>query len=125
MDNVSRFALPGVVFLLTLASGVWLSYAGKPLNTLIFNVHKLIALAAVLASAARVYGVLDRVRAQIPLTALVILVALCVAALFASGALMSMSKPGYGSLLTIHKAGLLLASGAGAVILYLLARTPV
>jgi hypothetical protein len=53
LDTVSRFIIPGSVFLLTLVSGVWLSCSGKPLNTGIFTVHKLIALGAVVATAIR------------------------------------------------------------------------
>ena len=37
--------------------------------------------------------------------ALIIVIGLCVVALFATGALMSAEKPGYRSLLTIHKIG--------------------
>ncbi len=32
MGIVTKFVVPGTVFLLTLASGLWLSRAGKPLN---------------------------------------------------------------------------------------------
>ncbi len=48
---VSRLVLTGSLFLLTLASGVWLSNSGKPYSTPIFTIHKLISLAAIIATA--------------------------------------------------------------------------
>ena len=45
--NQYRFVGAGVFFLLILFSGYWLSRSGKPYNTIVFTIHKLIALAAV------------------------------------------------------------------------------
>jgi len=47
MDTPSKFTLPGILFILTLAFGFWLSSAGKPYNGFLFNFHKLIALSGV------------------------------------------------------------------------------
>jgi NADPH:quinone reductase-like Zn-dependent oxidoreductase len=58
METASKFIIPGILFLLTLAAGVWLSQSGRPLNTLIFTVHKLIALAAVMTTTVQLYGLL-------------------------------------------------------------------
>ena len=58
LDTASRFLIPGIVFVLTLVSGVWLSRSGKPLDTGIFTVHKLIALGAVVATAIQTYHAL-------------------------------------------------------------------
>ena len=58
MDPVARFVTPVIVFLLTLASGLWLSRSGKPLKTGIFTLHKLIALAAVVVTALQTYNAL-------------------------------------------------------------------
>ena len=44
MGFAAKLLIPGIVFLLTLASGLWLSRSGKPLKAAIFIVHKLIAL---------------------------------------------------------------------------------
>ena len=56
MDTVARFVTPVIVFLLTLASGFWLSRSGKPLKTGSFTLHKLIALAAVVVTALQTYN---------------------------------------------------------------------
>ncbi len=120
MDTVTKFVAPGIVFLLTLASGIWLSRSGKPLKTGIFTVHKLIALGAVVATGLQTYHALKGGETEAILIALISLVALCVAALFATGALMSTEKPGYNTLLTIHRVAPFLAITAGAAAIYLL-----
>ena len=123
MDIVARFTAPGIVFLLTLATGLWLSRSGKPLKPAIFTVHKLIALGAVIAAAIQTHDAVKNAEIQAILIALIILIGLCAAALFATGALMSMDKPAYGALLTIHKVALLLAIIAGAAVIHLLGST--
>jgi hypothetical protein len=123
MDIVTGFTAPGIVFLLTVASGVWLSRSGKPLKPAIFTVHKLIALGAVIAAAFQTYPVLRGTEIQAIVIALIILIGLCAVALFATGALMSMNRPTYDALLTIHKVAPLLAFVAGAAVIYLLGST--
>jgi hypothetical protein len=118
--TASRFIIPGIVFVLTLVSGVWLSRSGKPLNTGIFTVHKLIALGAVVATAIQAYHALKGGEIQAILSALIILIGLSVVALFVTGALMSANKPAYNMLLFIHKVSAVLALVAGAVTIYLL-----
>ena len=61
MNVVTQFAAPGIAFLMTLISGLWLSRAGKPLNVAIFNIHKLIALAAVVLAVIQTRSVLKTV----------------------------------------------------------------
>jgi len=119
--TASRFIIPGIVFVLTLVSGVWLSRSGKPLNTAVFTVHKLIALGAVVATAIQTYHALTGGEIQAILSALIILIGLSVVALFVTGALMSANKPAYNVLLFIHKLALVLVLFVGAAAIYLLA----
>jgi hypothetical protein len=124
MDTVGGFVTPGIVFLLTLASGLWLNRAGKPLNAAIFTVHKLIALAAVVVTALQTYKAvaIPEVEPIIValIVALIVVIGLCVVALFATGALMSADKPAYRSLRTSHNLAALLAVIAGVAAIYLL-----
>jgi hypothetical protein len=120
MDTVARFVTPVIVFLLTLASGLWLSRSGKPLKTGIFTVHKLIALAAVVVTALQTYNVLTILDVEPIIIALIVVIGLCVVALFATGALMSAEKADYRSLLTIHRIAPLWAVIAGVAVIYLL-----
>jgi hypothetical protein len=104
MDMLSKFLTPGIIFLLTLVSGLWLSRTGKPLNTAIFTIHKLIALATVIFTGMAIYNLIKNTQIQFLIAALIVVVALCVLALFVSGALLSRDKPLNDNLLTIHKA---------------------
>jgi hypothetical protein len=112
---LARLILPGVAFALTLALGFWLSLASRPYNGLLFNVHKLVALGAVIAigwEAVRWFR-----GAGSPAGALLLAAgaALLVIALFASGALLSMGKLEYALVLTTHR----LAMAALVVVLML------
>jgi hypothetical protein len=122
MELVNRFIAPGLLFLLTLAFGFWLSHAGKPYNGLLFNVHKLIALGCVVLA-----GIQFSKTHHAPDWQLVVLLAVSavsVVALFASGALMSAGKLEHSLMLTIHRiAPVVLIVGLGMVIL-LLNRSP-
>jgi len=123
MGLAAKFVIPGVLFILTLVFGFWLSRSGKPYNGLLFNIHKLIALAAVIVAAIRAFNALKIVEAQPILIALLIVIGLCAVALFVTGALMSANKPAYPSLLTIHRVAPLLAVIAAIGTLYLLGGT--
>ena len=123
MGLAAKFVIPGVLFILTLVFGFWLSRSGKPYNGLLFNIHKLIALAAVIVAAIRAFNALKIVEAQPILIALLIVIGLCAVALFLTGALMSANKPAYPSLLTIHRVAPLLAVIAAIGTLYLLGGT--
>ena len=100
---LSKFVLPGIAFVLTLAFGFWLSHVGKPYNGLLFNIHKLIALGAVVATVIQLVKLLKGADALALVIVLLVIAALCVIALFASGALMSMDKLDYALMLTIHR----------------------
>lgn len=120
MDIGSKFILPGVIFLLTSGSGIWLSNSGKPLNTAVFTVHKLIALGCVVYSVIQLFQIFKIVDIQTLFIVLMIIAALSVLALFASGALMSIGKVDYNTLLTIHKIAPFLLAISMAVLVFLL-----
>jgi len=122
MELINQFVIPGILFLLTLAFGFWLSRAGKPYNGVLFNIHKLIALGGVVWA-----GIQFSKTFHVPDWQLVVLLAvsaLWVIALFVSGALMSAGKLNYVLMLTIHR----VAPGAlvlcCALALYFLGKKP-
>jgi hypothetical protein len=69
---------------------------------LLFNLHKLIALGAVILAGRQVYLLMAAFSGTTLIIALVI-AAICIIALFISGALMSAAKLDYRLLLTIHR----------------------
>jgi hypothetical protein len=118
MDTFSKFSLPVVLFLLTIAFGFWLSRLGKPYNGILFNFHKLIALGGVIFAVVQISKALNIADSPL-LIALLITGALCVVALFVSGALMSMGKLDYALTLTIHRITPLVLVFAVTTIVYL------
>ena len=104
MELANRFIIPGILFVLTLAFGFWLSHVGKPYNGLLFNVHKLIALGAVVLVVIQLTKT-PNLLIPVSLVAVgLVLAAFSVIALFVSGALMGAGKLDYLLLLTIHRA---------------------
>jgi hypothetical protein len=119
MDITSKFIAPGFVFLLTLVSGLWLSRTVKPLNIVIFTVHKLIALAAVIFTGLAIYSLIKNTQIQFLIGALIVVIALGVLVLFVTGALMSRDKLMNDNLLTIHKVAPFLVVISTEVTLYI------
>jgi hypothetical protein len=112
LETLSKFVLPGILFMLTLAFGFWLSRVGKPYNGLLFNIHKLIALGSVVLTGIQLSKTLHA--PDLLLVALLTVSTLCVIALFVSGALMSAEKSDDALLLTIHRvAPVILVVGLG------------
>ena len=120
MHILYQFAVPGGLFILTLVFGFWLSRLGKPYNGILFNVHKLIALGAVVVTDIQVVILLRGMETQTLVSVLLVGVALCVIALFVSGALMSAGKLEYNLMLAIHRvASFVLVAGLGLVALFI------
>ena len=120
MDMLTKFLTPGIIFLLTLAFGVWLSYSGKPYNGILFNIHKLIALGAVVITGMQIYKFLQEAQIETLLIILVVLSGLCVVTLFVTGAMMSAEKLDYKMMLTIHKVMPFLTAVTMVLTIYLL-----
>lgn len=88
-----QIAGAGIFALFIFLSGFWLSRLGKPYNGMVFNIHKLIALAAVVLFVITLYRT-NQVAALRPVElAASIVTGLLILGLFATGALMSIAKP--------------------------------
>ena len=122
MDTITKFTIPGIAFLLTLAFGVWVSYSGRPYNGILFNIHKLIALGAVIVTIIQLSRMLTTADSMALIIVLLVLAGVCVVALFATGALMSMGKLNYDVTLTVHKIAPVVMALAMALVVYLLGR---
>lgn len=95
--------LPLILFFLTLPFGFWLLVLGKPYNGLLFNIHKLLALAGVVLA---VMAINKEIRGGIALEAIIIslvIAAICVIASFLSGAMMSAGKLDFHLMQTLHR----------------------
>lgn len=121
METTSKYIVPGILFLFTFTFGFWLSRLGKPYNGLVFNLHKLVALAAVVFIVIQTYNQIKGVGIQPVFLVLAAVCILCIIALFATGALMSIGNLPYTPLLTIHKVALVVLPLAAMGMVYVLA----
>lgn len=119
--SVSRIAVTGLLFLFTLVSGVWLSHSGKPYNTAIFTIHKIIALGTVISTAVTIRYLRTGVDIKVFAVGAIVVAGLLFLSLFVSGALLSIGKPEHVAILTIHRIAPLLAVIATAMTMYVLA----
>ncbi len=110
------------LFILTILSGLWLSHLGKPYNSWIFAIHKLIAVAMIILITMRLYNLYTALdpRTFVAL-ALVAASGLIFLALIVTGSLLSLNIPLQGAALKIHRAAALLALVCSMLTVYLLA----
>jgi hypothetical protein len=118
----SKIITTGVLFLLTIISGIWLNNTGKPLNTLIFTIHKLLALTTVIFTAIAIYNLHKNVEIKTIILILIVIAGLSLFALFISGALLSIGKPASNIILTIHNIATIFSVFSTTVMIYLLVR---
>ena len=123
MDTITKFATPGITLLLTLGFGFWVSNTGKPYNGFLFNIHKLIALGTVIIAAIQLSKILKGADSLGLIITLLALASICVIALFATGALMSMGKLDYTLTLTIHRIASAVIVIALPLVVFLVGRT--
>ena len=117
-----RFVSAGLLFLLILPSGLWLSHSGKPYNLILFNMHKLIGFGLFVFLAINVY----RVNQAEPLNALEVtaclLAALFFVATIVTGGLVSLPKAMPAILSLSHRLLPYLTMLSAAISIYLLLR---
>jgi hypothetical protein len=115
-----KFILVGVFLVFIIITGQWLSRTGRPLNTLLLTIHKLISLAGVVFLVVTLY----RLNQTAPLSPLEITLSgvtvLLFAALIVTGGLLSTTKVWPGIVLRIHQVVPTLVILSTAVNLYLL-----
>jgi len=120
MDTLAKFFTPIIGFFITVTFGFWLSKIGKPYNGILFNVHKLIALGTVILTSVEVYKLLKVMEPQALLILSIVVAVICVLALFASGAFLSIGNVKYKTVKLIHNIALVVMVFALSSVMYLL-----
>jgi len=128
---MSRIAVIGLLLLVTLLSGFWLSrnlrlndprLSGKPIAGAIYGIHKLVALVFVIYAVVTIRKLYRGMEfTSIEFTA-VIVAGLLFVLLIASGSLLSLAKPRNDAILAVHKVGSFLTVIATSGAIYLLTR---
>jgi hypothetical protein len=122
MSITLKIIICGLLFLSAIISGICLTRLGKPLNPIIFNIHKLIALSSAIFIAILTYSLFSPIEIKPAALALSIITGLLILVLFISGALLSTGKLVNKTLLIVHNAGTFLALISNGAIIYLLVR---
>jgi hypothetical protein len=116
------YLFPGILLIITILAGIWLSRSGKPYNGVLFNVHKLIALGMVILTVIQLYKKLTVTGSTGVIWALMIFAGICVVVLFTTGALLSVGKLNYSVLKLVHSITPILLAIAMVLAIYLLGR---
>ena len=111
----------GTLFILSLASGAWLSHLGKPINILVVTIHKLISLATVLFTGLAIYHFSRAAAISSSEVNAILVTGLLFLLLFITGALLSAGKPVNRVVSVTHKIAPFLSVISTAVTIFLLA----
>jgi hypothetical protein len=120
MDLVMQFSVIGLVFLGTVGVGFWVSRLGKPYNTILFNIHKLIALVGVVLGLIRLVRLDPFVNFTLLVLVLIGLAFIGVLALFISGAFLSIQEEISGVVQVIHRVSSVVVALTSLAALYVL-----
>ena len=117
---IERFVPTAILLILIVGFGFWINRTGKPYNGMLFNIHKLLALGAVVLTAVRLFRLVPL--AAMPLNALLLigLAVISVIAIFATGAVMSIQPDVKPVLQWAHGITMIIAAGSFTAALLLL-----
>lgn len=120
----TKLIVAGVLAVLTLITGVVLSNAGRPLNSALFNVHKIISvvmIALVIIGVIQLYKVAEA-KAMLEL-GMIILTIVFFVALVATGGMLSFEREWPAVVLKIHQVLPLVSIAIASLSTYLLIRS--
>ncbi len=113
MNSANLLLYSSLAFLFTVILGFSLSRLGKPYHQGLFNIHKLIALAGVVLVGLQFSNWFQSGEVQPEWILLMVLIALMVIILFASGAIMSLDKGNFKLLQWSHRMAPIVLIGLG------------
>ena len=123
MQIDSRILIIALLYIVKFLFGFWLFRTGKPYNTLILTIHKLVSLATLVY----IVVIANRVRLDIGLTELETIVVIVTILLFltsiATGGMLNIDKPATAILSLLHKLTPVLSVISTTATLYLLVWT--
>jgi len=99
----NKLITAGALLLISIITGIWLSHIGRPLNTMIFTIHKLIALAGAIFLVIALYNPFKTASDGPVIMILTALAALFLLTLFVTGGVLSSEKSLPGFVLLLHK----------------------
>jgi hypothetical protein len=106
MEIIGKFLPTGILLLATIGFGFWVSHRGRPYNDLLFNLHKLLALAGLVFTGIRFFRLDPFLVFPTGTLILAALTVVPVLALFTTGAIMSIRDEESRPALLIHQGSL-------------------
>ena len=119
--NQLRVVGAGLLYLFIFLSGIWLSHSGKPYSVIIFAIHKLISVVAVVFLGRTIYQISQVAKLSGVGLVAVVVTSLLFLGTIASGGLLSTDKPMPAAISTMHQITPFLTVLSTAVTIYLLA----
>jgi len=116
----SKIIATGALFLFVFLFGLWLSNSGRPINTIILTIHKLIALGTLIFIGVTIYQVNQVTAFSAAAWAAVAITVLLFVVTIIAGGLLSLDKP-VSAMSIVHKVGPFLTVASTIVTMYLLA----
>ena len=102
MSFGSKMISAGMLLVVSIGTGFWLSSYGKPFNSALFNIHKLIALATAIYTVMVVRNLLKGIDPSAFVRVMAIALGVSLILLFGSGILLSLGKAPYSLIKTVH-----------------------
>jgi len=93
----------GILFLLIIISGIWLTKTGRPYQNILFSVHKFVSLLTVVLGAIMVYNLQKSTEISALATTLMIVAGIIFIILIVTGGLLNLDKPFYETLRITHR----------------------
>jgi hypothetical protein len=116
----SKIMYGGLGFVLALVSGIILSRSGRPLNSALFTIHKLVAVGTVILLGIGIRDLYKIVDVQALYPVIIVITGLFFLALVVSGALLSFDKMAVRPILMVHQIAPLLSLALATITVYLL-----
>ena len=103
MTITQKFIVTGLLLLATLATGIWLGQLGKPLNSPLSGIHKLLSLAWVIFTAIYIYRAARLIELSAAHFAVIAILGVSMVALIASGSLLTVPNLATAAWLAVHR----------------------
>ncbi len=121
MSLVLQIVTAEVLYFLAIASGIWLSHTGKPLNPFVLIIHILIGLGTVIFTSLVIWSLLQTETITTAILILAISLGILIVGLVGSGFLLSFDRGYNNQFLRTHNITTILGIIVSSIIIYLLA----
>ncbi len=121
MAILHRFLWIGLLFLLTLITGIWVGQAGRVLHPALSSFHKLLALAWVVFAAIRIYHLARQTEPSAALIAVIATLGVTIVLLIASGSVLTVPRLASTTWVVVHTIASVIAVAAFGMVLRLFA----